>query len=143
MTRQEYKGIYELVGVAQEVHKMLGRGLSEQIYQEAMAIEMQERGMQYEREKKLNLYYKSHLMEKTYYADFYYQGILVEMKAVEKILSEHRSQLFNYMRITRLNRGVLLNFCEKSLRAERYLFLPETDSFILLTQDNYKVYIDD
>ena len=65
------------------------------------------------------------------------------MKAIEKLGSEHRSQLFNYMRITKLDRGVLLNFCERSLRAERYLYQSDTDSFILLTQDNYKLYIDD
>jgi GxxExxY protein len=54
-----------VVGAAQEVHKTLGRGLSELIYQEALSIEMKERGMEFEREKLLNLYYKNHLMEKT------------------------------------------------------------------------------
>ena len=142
MTKQEYKSIYDVVGVAQEVHKTLGRGLSELIYQEAMAIEMKERGMAFEREKELRLYYKNHLMEKTYFADFYYDGILIELKAVDRILSEHRSQLFNYLRITHLDRGILINFCEKSLRAERYLYSSETDRFILLTQDNYKFYVD-
>ena len=143
MTRQEYMDIYDVVGAAQEVHKTLGRGLSELIYQEALEIEMTERGMKFEREKQLRLYYKGHLMEKTYFADFYYKGILVELKAVDKILSEHRSQLFNYMRITQQNKGVLLNFCEKSLRAERYLYDSGIDSFILLTQTNYKDYISD
>ena len=143
MTREEYRDIYDIVGVAQEVHKTLGRGLSEPIYQEAMAIEMKEQGMDFEREKLLNLYYKNHLMAKTYYADFFYKGIIVELKAVEAILSEHRSQLFNYMRITRVNRGVLINFCEKSLRAERYLYVPDKDKFVLLTQANYKFYIDE
>ena len=50
MTRQEYKDIYDVVGAAQEVHKVLGRGLSEAIYQEALAIEMTSRGMEFERE---------------------------------------------------------------------------------------------
>lgn len=143
MTRQEYKDIYDVVGAAQEVHKVLGRGLSEAIYQEALAIEMRSRGMEFEREKRLNLYYKDILLDKTYLADFYYRGVLIEMKAVEKLGSEHRSQLFNYMRITKLDRGVLLNFSERSLRAERYLYQSDTDSFILLTQDNYKLFIDD
>ena len=96
MTKLEYKSIYDVVGAAQEVHATLGRGLAEPIYQEALAIEMHERGMEFEREKQLHLYYKKHLMEKVYYADFYYQGVIVELKAVENILSEHRSQLFNY-----------------------------------------------
>ena len=80
-------------------------------------------------------------MEKTYYADFYYHGVIIELKAVDKIVSDHRAQLFNYMRITQQFRGVLLNFGERSLRAERYLFLPSDDNFILLTQENYKLYI--
>jgi GxxExxY protein len=143
MTKQEYRDIYDIVGAAQEVHKTLGRGLSEPIYQEALALEMKERDMAFEREKELRLYYKEHLMDKTYFVDFFYKGVMIELKAVEKISSEHRSQLFNYMRITQQDRGVLLNFCEKSLRAERYLYLPETDSFVLLTQDNYKDYIDE
>ena len=143
MTKLEYKSIYDLVGAAQEVHATLGRGLAEPIYQEALALEMKERDMAFEREKELRLYYKEHLMDKTYFVDFFYKGVMIELKAVEKISSEHRSQLFNYMRITQQDRGVLLNFCEKSLRAERYLYLPETDSFVLLTQDNYKDYIDE
>ena len=143
MTKKEYKSIYDVVGAAQEVHKTLGRGLTEPIYQEALALEMDERGMDYEREKMLRLYYKDILMEKVYYADFYYQGVVVELKAVDTILSEHRSQLFNYMRISRQERGLLLNFCERSLRAERYLYIPESDKFILLTQRNYKSYITD
>ena len=143
MTKSEYKSIYDVVGAAQEVHKTLGRGLTEPIYQEALALEMDERGMDYEREKMLRLYYKDVLMEKVYYADFYYQGVVVELKAVDTILSEHRSQLFNYMRISRQERGLLLNFCERSLRAERYLYIPESDKFILLTQRNYKSYVSD
>lgn len=81
MTREEYKSIYDVVGAAQEVHTALGRGLAEPIYQEALAIEMRDRGMVFEK--------------------------------------DYRSQLFNYMRIAHQDRGVLLNFCEKSLPAER------------------------
>ena len=141
MTREEYLDIYDIVGAAQEVHSTIGRGLSEAIYQEALALELTDRGMTFEREKQLKLYYKDHLMEKVYISDFYYKGIIVELKAVDKLLSEHRSQLFNYMRISRKERGILLNFCERSLRAERYLYIPDEDRFALLTQDNYKDYI--
>jgi GxxExxY protein len=102
---------------------------------------MSDRGMKFEKEKQLKLFYKGRLMEKVYIADFYYKGIVVELKAVEKILPEHRSQLFNYMRISHQERGILMNFCERSLRAERYLYLSDEDRFVLLTQDNYKDYI--
>jgi GxxExxY protein len=141
MTKQEYQDIYEVVGIAMEVHKTLGRGLAEPIYQEAFALEMMLRGKKVEKEKELRLYYKGMQMEKTYYADFYYKGIMIEFKSVESITSDHRAQLMNYMRISKAERGVLFNFGERQLYTERYLFLPEEDSFILLNQDNYKYYI--
>lgn len=143
MTRQEYKEIYDVVGAAMEVHATLGRGMAEPIYQEALAIEMNKRDMVVEREKPLRLQYKDVILEKIYYADFYYNGIIIELKSVEDICSDHRAQLFNYMRITGKDRGVLINFGEKRLRAELYLYLPEDDDFVLLTQDNYKEYVDE
>ena len=143
MTRQEYKEIYNVVGAAMEVHATLGRGMAEAIYQEALAIEMNKRDMVVEREKPLRLQYKDVILEKIYYADFYYNGIIIELKSVDEICSDHRAQLFNYMRITGKERGVLINFGEKRLRAERYLYLPEDDDFVLLTQDNYKEFVDD
>lgn len=143
MTKQEYLEIYEIVGAAQEVHKTLGRGMHEKVYQESLALEMEKRGIDFEREKHLQLTYKGTPLSITYIPDFYYKEIIVELKSVDVINSDHRAQLFNYMRITGKNRGILLNFGEKSLRAERYLYLPKEDNFILLTQVNYRKYIDD
>ena len=141
ITKEEYLDIYDVVGVAMEVYNTLGYGMAEPIYQEAFAKEMELQGMVAEREKQLRLYYKDILLDKTYYADFYYNNIVIEMKAVEKIVSDHRAQLFNYMRIAQQHKGVLLNFGEKSLRAERYIFDEDENRFILLTQTNYKRYI--
>lgn len=132
MTKQEYKDMYEVVGIAMEVHKTLGRGMAEPIYQEAFALEMKLRGKLFEREKELRLFYKGMLMEKTYFADFYYNGIVVEFKSVEEITSDHRAQLMNYMRISKAERGLIFNFGEKKLYTERYLYLPEDDDFVLL-----------
>lgn len=143
MTRQEYKDIYNVVGAAMEVHKTLGRGMAEAIYQEALVVEMHKRGMEVEREKELRLCYKDITLEKRYYADLYYRGIIIELKSVEEINSDHRAQLFNYIRITGQKRGVLFNFGEKFLRSERYLYLPDDDDFVLLSQDNYTDFIDD
>ncbi len=78
MTQKEYKEIYDVVGAAMEVYNTLGRGLAEPIYQEALAIEMTKRGMTYEREKELKLYYKGTILNKTYFADFYYNGIIID-----------------------------------------------------------------
>lgn len=135
--------MYDVVGVAMEVHKTLGRGMAEQVYQEAFVLEMKLRGMMVEREKELRLHYKGTLMEKSYYADFFYKNIIIEFKSVEEITSDHRAQLMNYMRIAQQERGILFNFGERRLYAERYLYLPNEDDFILLNQDNYKWYITD
>ena len=141
ITKSEYLEIYDVVGVAMEVYNCLGYGMAEAIYQEAFALEMKLQNMDFEKEKHLHLYYKDMLMEKTYYADFYYHGIVIELKAVDKIISDHRAQLFNYMRIAKQNKGMLINFGEKSLRTERYIFDEEKGRFVLLSKDNYKHYI--
>ena len=141
MTRQEYKDMYDAVGVAMEVHNTLGRGMAEQVYQEAFAIEANLRGMDVEREKKLQLSYKGVDLQKVFFADFYYRGIVMEFKSVEELCAEHRAQLLNYMRIAQLDRGILFNFGETNLHTERYLYLPAEDNFVLLTHENYKLYI--
>ena len=143
MTRQEYKDIYDAVGIAMEVHRTLGRGMAEQIYQEAYAIEAKLRGMDVEREKKLQLSYKGIELLKVFFADFYYRGIVLEFKSVDELCAEHRAQLLNYLRIAKLDRGILFNFGETNLHAERYLYLPAEDNFVLLTHENYKLYISD
>ena len=125
-----------------EVHNEMNWGLLEPVYNEALHLELLDRGIHNEREKALPCYYKHHLLEKHYQMDIVVDDIILELKSVSEINSAHRAQLFNYMRITNMNRGVLLNFGEKSLRAERYLYLPEDDNFILLTETNYRNYID-
>ena len=141
MTKKEYMDMYDVVGAAMEVYNTLGRGMAEAIYQESLAKEFKLRGIDAEREKPLYSYYKGILLDKIYYADFYYKDIVIELKSVEEVVSDHRAQLFNYMRITKQYRGILLNFGETSLHAERYLFLPQYDMFVLLNQDNYRDYI--
>jgi len=135
--------IYEVVGAALEVYNTLGRGMAEAIYQEALAVEMDKRNMTAEREKLLQLHYKDVILKKEYYADFYYKGILIELKSVSEIIPDHRAQLFNYMRITKNYRGILFNFGEESLYTERYLYIPQYDDFVMLNHDNYKDYITD
>ena len=143
MTRQEYRDMYDAVGVAMEVYNTLGRGMDEHIYQEAFAIEAKLRDMDVEREKKLSLSYKGVELYKVFFADFYYKGIIIEFKSVETLAAVHRAQLLNYMRISGKHRGILFNFGETNLHSERYLYLPHEDRCVLLTQDNYKFYITD
>jgi len=135
--------MYDVVGVAMEVYNTLGRGLDEHIYQEAFAIEANTRGMDIEREKKLSLSYKGVEMQKVFFADFYYKGIIIEFKSVEELASVHRAQLLNYMRISNRHRGILFNFGETNLHSERYLYRPTEGDFVLLTHENYRLYITD
>ena len=81
-------------------------------------------------------------MKKRYKADFVVNDVIVELKSVSVFSSEHRAQLFNYMRITRQKRGILMNFGGKSFAAERYWYQEESDDFILLKESNYRDYVD-
>ena len=143
MTRQDYLDMYDAVGVAMEVYNNLGRGMDEHIYQEAYAIEAKLRGLDVEREKKLRLAYKGVELKKVFFADFFYKGIAMEFKSVEELCAEHRAQLLNYLRVAKLERGILFNFGETNLHTERYLYIPAEDRFVLLTHENYKLYITD
>lgn len=134
--------MYHIIGAAIEVHKQLGRGLSEAIYQEALEMELEDQGIIVEQEKKLQLWYKGRRMKKHYFADMFYNGLIIELKSVSDLSSEHRAQLLNYLRISKTNRGLLINFGERRLHIERYLYLSEKDGFILLNEYNYKQYID-
>ncbi len=135
--------MYDVVGTVMEVYNHLGRGMAEPLYQEAVEKEFALRNMTVEREKPLVTYYKDEPLKKVYYADFYYKGIIIELKSVDELNSDHRAQLFNYMRITKQYRGILFNFGEESLHTERYLYIPVNDRFVLLNQDNYRDYITD
>lgn len=142
MTKEEYLSMYNIIGAAMEVHRQLGRGLNELIYQEALEIELKLQGIIVEREKELDLWYKGMKMKKKYFVDMYYKGLVIELKSVSELHSEHRAQLLNYMRISKNQRGILVNFGEKSLRVERYLFVSDIDDFVLINENNYLKYID-
>ena len=142
LTKQQYMDMYDIVGAAMEVYNTLGRGMEEPIYQEALQMELDERGIGYKREVWFDMFYKGKKMKKRYKADFVINGIIVELKSVSIFSSEHRAQLFNYMRITKQNRGILMNFGGKSFAAERYWYQEETDDFILLKESNYRDYVD-
>ena len=88
MTKKEYMDMYDVVGAAMEVYNTLGRGMAEAIYQESLAKEFKLRGMDAEREKPLYSYYKGILLDKIYYADFYYKDIVIELKSVEEVVSD-------------------------------------------------------
>ncbi len=142
MTKQQFRDMYNIVGAAMEVYNTLGRGMEEAIYQEALQMELDDRGIGARREVWFDMFYKGKKMEKRYKADFVVNDVIVELKSVSVFSSEHRAQLFNYMRITRQKRGILMNFGGKSFAAERYWYQEESDDFILLKESNYRDYVD-
>lgn len=114
------------------VHSELNWGLLEPIYQEALHLELKDRGIQNEREKEVNCFYKHHCLDKKYKIDIVVGDIVVELKSVKEIIPAHRAQLFNYMRLTKRPIGLLLNFGRSSLQGERYGYDPETNECHLL-----------
>ena len=115
--------MYPVLGAIYEVHKELGPGLNEYVYQEGLAIQLEESRIAYEREKDYTPVYHNQAMNAKYRLDFVcLNQIVVECKAVEHLTVNHRAQLFNYMRLTRLPMGILVNFSQKSAVVERYFF---------------------
>ncbi len=117
----QYKDVvYQIIGAAMAVHSEMGYGLLEPVYQEALHIELLDRGIDNKREEELRIHYKTHLLDKTYRMDIVVGDIILELKSVSMLSTPHRLQLCNYLRLTNKPLGILLNFGEESLFAERW-----------------------
>jgi GxxExxY protein len=102
---------YKLMGAAFEVYNERGFGMAEEIYQECMEIELELRGIAFQSKRELICFYKDRELKKRYVPDLFVFGCLVvELKAVTGLNSEHEAQLYNYLRITRQPVGYLINF---------------------------------
>lgn len=111
---------YQIIGAAMEVHRELGCGFVEPVYQEALEKEFILRKIPYEREKELTINYKGALLTKTFRADFIcYDKIILELKAVKEFSDEHYSQIYNYLRASRMGLGLLINFGTASIEFQR------------------------
>lgn len=112
---------YNVIGAALAVHNELGCGFMEKVYQEALAIELSERNIPFEREKPLLINYHGHTLQCPYIADFIVDNkIILELKALSNMdLGLVRAQLLNYLKATHLQLGIILNFGEKSLFKDR------------------------
>lgn len=133
MNPKDYKDkVYRIIGAAMEVHRSLGCGLLEPIYNEALVMELDDRGIKGESEKYLPCFYKKRQMMKYYKMDVVVGDIVVELKSVHKLIPAHRAQLFNYLRLTRQPIGLLINFGGESLQGERYAYDDDTNTCYLL-----------
>lgn len=122
MTELKYRAITEkIIGASFEVHKFLGNGFQEVIYQRALAWELKQAGLTFNREIEQDIFYKE-LPEPigTRRADFVVEGkVLVELKAVIELEDVHLAQVLNYLKAYKLEVGLLINFGSKSLTFKR------------------------
>ena len=115
--------VYKIVGAAMEVHKELGCGFLEAVYQEAFEKELLNQNIPYLREVEIAIYYKEEKLDKKYRADFIcYNKILVELKALSGLISDHEAQILNYLKATGIELGLLINFGTKSLQYKRFIY---------------------
>ena len=114
---------YKIIGAAMEVHRELGCGFLEAVYQEALAIEFEMQGIPYKPEHVIKILYKGKHLKKKYQSDFFcYNEIIVEIKALAGITGNEEAQLLNYLKATGLEIGLLINFGAKSLEYKRLIY---------------------
>ncbi len=111
----------KIIGCAMEVHKFLGNGFQEVIYQRALAIEMASQGFSFSREHEMNIYYKGENIG-TRRVDFFVEGkIMVELKAIIQLEDVHLAQAINYLEAYNMPIGLLINFGSPSLQFKRVM----------------------
>jgi len=103
--------VYAIIGAAIEVHKELGSGFLESVYEEALKLEMRARNIPFQSQVRLPVFYKGQLLEKEFIADAVaYEKIVVELKCTGHLTGVDESQVINYLKATRMQLGVLINF---------------------------------
>ena len=112
---------YAIIGAAMEVHRELGCGFLEAVYQEALALEFTRRGIPFQREVELPIYYKGEKLRVGYRVDFLcYADIVTELKALAGITGVEEAISINYLKAANMERGLLLNFGAPSLQFRRF-----------------------
>lgn len=105
-----------------EVHNQLGKGFSEIVYGDALEIEFINSNIKYSREKMFNISYKGNILPHKYKADFIInEKIILEIKAIQSLTSSHIKQTLNYLAVSKLKIGLLINFGEDSLKYKRVI----------------------
>ena len=107
---------FKIIGLCMEVHRELGRGQDEVIYKDALEVECQRNALPFLRERKYEVEYKGVILPHFYFADFVlFDKILFEGKAFERLTDAHLKQVLNYLAVSKLKLGLLVNFGEDSL----------------------------
>lgn len=117
---------YAVIGAAMAVHQGLGPGFLESTYVDALCLEFDNRGIPWKREVRLHVEYRGHSLPTAYRADLICNGnIIVEAKAVSALADIHEAQLIHYLRATRINKGLLINFGGLELKVRRFVYSPD------------------
>ncbi len=107
---------YQVVGICMNIHRVLGMGLKEINYKDAMEMDFREAGISYEREKKFIVRYKGKILQNPYYADFLvFDSMIVEVKSVSSLTEAHMAQALSYLAVSEMKLALLINFGERSL----------------------------
>ena len=102
---------YKIIGACFEVYKLKGIGDTEHVYQECLAYEFELQAIKFVSQPQLELEYKGRILEQTFKPDFICFGkIVLELKALEKLIDPHRAQVLNYLNATGFELGLLVNF---------------------------------
>jgi GxxExxY protein len=105
-----------------EIHRILGGGLLEIVYKDALEYEFKKHNIPFEREKEYNIQYKDIVLAHKFYADFViYDEIILEIKASKDIVDEHTAQTINYLKLSNSDLGIIINFNKKSLQHKRVI----------------------
>jgi len=120
---------YAIIGAALEVHRVLGCGFLEPVYQEALEREFLRRGIPFRREVELPVEYKGERLAATYKADFIcYDDVIVELKALDRLGGKEKAQVINYLKASGHGRGLLINFGALRMEHERLVFSAQDSS---------------
>jgi GxxExxY protein len=114
---------HTIIGICMEVHRILGKGLLEIVYKDALEYEFKAKAIAFEREKEYPIQYKDITLPHKFFADFIvFDSVILEVKAQKNLIDDHYNQMINYLAISNCKVGLLVNFGKSSLKFKRVIF---------------------